>query len=393
MTALAVVALLAAGIGLWAAPPPATAAAACPPGELKTANGCATHSEARAAIRALVRSFAKENGLRAALVRIDLRDRRLARVEFGSSEAGEPARLGMQLRIGSIAIPHLITMLLELQDQGQLDLDDTIDEWLPGYPRAEQITLRMLATSTSGYADWIQGNPTFEALLFENPFRKWRTRELLEVAFDQGKVCDPGTCFHYAHTNFIVIDKVIQRVTGQNTTRRIQRRVLDPLGLNQTHVSALPGLPQPVLHGYITDRGPYEDSTFWNPSWSIAKSTIMSSNLGNIVKAAKAMGRGALLSRGAAAERFENHTAGLGPFTDDFYYGLGVLVANGWAFQNPNLFGYTAIMAWLPQRQFALGLATTNRRAAAKTGDNFSQQLFAEITAYLTPNRVAGPGG
>ena len=64
----------------------------------------------------------------------------------------------MHFRIGSMAIPHLITLLLQLQDEGKLTLDDKLSRFLPDMPDADRITLRMLADNTSGYRDWIQGD-------------------------------------------------------------------------------------------------------------------------------------------------------------------------------------------------------------------------------------------
>ena len=87
--------------------------------------------------------------------------------------AGVPARRDMRFRIGSMAIPYLVTILLQLQDQGRLSLDDKLSRFLPGMPDAGRITLRMLADNTSGYPDWIQGNEAFFHLFYANVFRQW----------------------------------------------------------------------------------------------------------------------------------------------------------------------------------------------------------------------------
>jgi D-alanyl-D-alanine carboxypeptidase len=183
---------------------------------------------------------------------------------------------------------------------------------------------------------------------------------------------------------------VIHEVTGRPVGKLMRKRVLGPLGLRQTGISALPAIPTPTLHAYVSDRGPYEDSTFWSPSWTIGKSTIMTSTIGDMIRAAKAFGTGALISRKASRERFAPITAGLGPFDDDFYYGLGILVANGWEFQNPELNGYTAIAGYLPSRRMSLALTVTNGERAAASGANYSQKLFTSITEYLTPGHRAG---
>jgi D-alanyl-D-alanine carboxypeptidase len=121
--------------------------------------------------------------------------------------AGAPATRRMHFRIGSIAIPYLIDQLLILQDEGKLSLDDPVSNWLPGLPNGDRVTLRMLANSTSGYPDWIQGNPSFTETLLADIFRQWKTQALMDAAFSQPLICDPGTCFHYAHTNYVVLER------------------------------------------------------------------------------------------------------------------------------------------------------------------------------------------
>jgi CubicO group peptidase (beta-lactamase class C family) len=364
-------------------------ASACPGATIRTASGCTSRAAAGREVRAIVHRFLEDNGLRAALTRVDLGDRPLARVSAGESMAGVPANLRMHFRIGSIAIPYAIDLLLQLQDKGRLSLDDPVSTWLPDLPNADRVTLRMLANSTSGYADWIQGNPDFVDTLYADVFRQWQAEELLQIALARPLICEPAACFHYAHTNFIVLSRVIKAVTGRPVAKLMRRRILRPLGLRNSAISALPAIPPPVLHAYTVDRGPYEDSTFWSPSWTIAKSMIMTSTIGDMIKSAKALGTGALISKAAARERIAPTTATYPGFTPDLYYGLGVVILNTWQLQNPELNGYTAIMAYLPSRRISIALVVTRREAAAATGTNYSQNLFQAISEYLTPEHPA----
>ncbi len=368
---------------------PATAgesANRCPGPQIRTATGCTAPAAAGRHVREIVQQAVEANDLRAALLRVDIGDRTLATASPGESMAGVPANLRMHFRIGSMAIPYLIDLLLQLQDRGQLSLDDPVSNWFPDLPNADRVTLRMMANDTSGYRDWIQGNPAFVDALFADPFRQWKTQELLDVAFARGLACEPGACFNYAHTNYAILAKVVAAVTGKSTQKLMYRRVLNPLGLRQTRISGLPAMPEPVLHTYTSDRGPYEDSTFWSASWTVGRSTIASSTIGDVVKSARAMGTGALLSAQASRERFAPITATYPGFTPDLYFGLGVVVVNTWQLQNPDLNGYTGIMAYLPSRRISVGLAVTRGQTAAATDTNYSQLLFAEITEYLSPN-------
>jgi len=372
----------------------ADTASRCGAAKIRTASGCTSRPAARRHVKEIVKQTVGEQGLRAALVRVDTGDRTLATASPGESIAGVPANLRMHFRIGAIAIPYVIDLVLQLQDKGRLSLDDPVSKWLPDLPNADRVTLRMLASVTSGYPDWIQGNPDFLDTLHANVFRQWTTQELVDVAFGQPLICDPGECFHYAHTDFVILGRVVQAITGKPVGRLLRKRVFGPLRLRHTDISALPKIPAPVLHSYTSERGPYEDSTFWSPSWTIAKDMIATGTIADVIKSAKAVGTGALISRRASRERIAPITAGFPGFSRSLYYGLGINVANTWQFQNPQLNGYTAISAYLPSRKISLALAVTRRAAAAATDTNYSEVLFAQIADYLAPNHpVVLPSG
>ena len=83
------------------------------------------------------------------------------------------------------------------------------------------MTLRMLASDTSGYPDWIQGNEPSRRPSSQTCSASAACRELLRWAFALRMACAPGTCFDYAHTNYAVLTQVISEVTGQSVRQLI----------------------------------------------------------------------------------------------------------------------------------------------------------------------------
>jgi D-alanyl-D-alanine carboxypeptidase len=361
-------------------------AAGCAQGQLKVSTGCISRAAAQKHVEAMVREAMPELGLRASIVQVDTKDQTLVRAGFGNSMKGTPARPGMYFRIGSIAIPYLINLLLELEAERKLSLDDPLSKYRPNFPEAEQVTLRMLADVTSGYPDWIQGNEPFQQVLLENPFRQWTSNELLHWAFTLPTACPPGTCFHYAHTNFAILAQVISQVTGKSVATLMRERILGPLHLEHTQISRFPAMPGEALHAYTTERGVYEDSTFWSPSWTIGDGTIMAATMGDVVRGARELGRSALLPPRQNEERLEPLTAGMGKFTKQTYYGLGITVANGWQVQNPFLNGYTGASAYLPGKDMTIGIVTTQLPKGAESGTEFATVLLARLSEYLAPD-------
>lgn len=364
----------------------ATAAAACPPQQVEVATGCASRIAARRHVEAMVRELMPEMGLRAAIVRVDTGEQPLVQAGFGNSMKGTPANPHMYWRIGSIAIPYLINVLLQLQDEGRLSLDDKLAKYRPNFPESDEVTLRMLASVSSGYPDFIQENEPFQQLLFENPFRQWKPNELIHWAFTLPIPCAPETCFHYAHTNFAILSQVISKVIGQSVDALIRERVFAPLGLRHTAITRYPAFPGPGLHSYTGERGRYEDCTFWSPSWSIGAGTVMTSTMADAVRGFREMSRGALISKQANKERLSpDNTSHLGKFNANSYYGLGLLVNHGWQIQNPFIDGYTGIASYLPAQDLSIGITTTQLPQSSNNEIGYASEIFAKLAEYLSP--------
>ncbi len=115
----------------------------------------AAHAETKAeSIDRIVREAKRENHLRAVIVRVTKGDKVVTSQAYGTSLDGVRATTRMRFRNGAVAFAYVSTLLLKYVDQGKVSLDDTIDEWLPGLPNADRVTLKMLANQTSGYPDY-----------------------------------------------------------------------------------------------------------------------------------------------------------------------------------------------------------------------------------------------
>jgi CubicO group peptidase (beta-lactamase class C family) len=206
-----------------------------------------------------------------------------------------PATPDMHFRNGAVAIAYIGTVLLQSHDKGALSVDDKLSKWFPGYPKADQVTLTMLINGTSGYADYVT-DESFVKQFYADPFRQWRPDELIAIGLGQKMICDPGTCWSYAHTNFVILGKVLENAAERPLADLIREGILEPLALEDTRSELTAIIQEPVLHAYDAERGRYEESTYWNPSWTLAHGAIMTSNIADILKSAAAIGEGTLIS-------------------------------------------------------------------------------------------------
>lgn len=355
----------------------------CPSVQVAVGGKCMTADEAIAKIDGIVRAAMEKRHLKAVIAGVTIDDRALVLKAWGWSMTGVPATPDMHFRNGSVAIAYIGTVLLQMQDKGMLRLDDALSRWFPDYPQADRVTLTMLMNGTSGYPDYVTYKK-FIDLLYADPFRRWTPDELVALALEQPMACEPGACWSYAHTNFVILGKVLEKASGRPLEDLIREGILAPLALENTRSEGTAIIQEPVLHAFDAERGRYEESTFWDPSWTLARGAIMTSNVADVLTSITAIATGKLVSPASHALQLAPLTARLEPWSVTKYYGLGVFVVDGWIVQNPSFAGYAATLAYLPSRKLAIVVTATLEPAASLDG-NLSTEVLKEIAAYLAP--------
>jgi CubicO group peptidase (beta-lactamase class C family) len=359
-----------------------------------------TGSAAGEVVAATKRAMEKYH-LKAALVRVTEGTEEVATVAMGESMTGVPVTVEMHFRNGAVAISYLGTVLLQLVDEGKVGLDDTIDEWLPNALASEKVTLRMLINCTSGYADYV-AQKSFVDALYKDPFRAWTTEEQLSYVADKPLLYEPGKNWSYAHTNFVRLGEALSAITDKSVEELIRKRIVEPLGMEGTQSHQTAVIPEPVLHAYTRERGTYEDSTFWDPSWTLAKGSVMITDIHDLATSARAIGTGKLVSEKSHKEQVGPALVGLGgptkkcpenvcaKLTSGFHYGIGTFIVGGWVLQNPSFYGWGALQAYLPEKDLAIAASATLDKEA-KVGLNGGQMVFEEIAAVLAPDHPLPP--
>ncbi|KZF12327.1 D-alanyl-D-alanine carboxypeptidase, partial [Rhodococcus sp. EPR-157] len=301
----------------------------------------------------------------------------------GESPIGVPATPNMQLRVGQPMEPMLSTALLQLDDDGTLSLDEPIARWVPDFPRAEQITPRMLANSTSGISDYVT-NPDFLKTFYANPIKEFTAQEIFDLANARPPLFEPGTNFAYAHSDLCLLGVVLEKASGEPLGELLKNRVFTPLGMSESNVMLTPQMADPALHGYTNERGVFEDSTFWNPT-AFLNSGNRNSTVTDVGRWVRALGTGELLSDSAFQEMMAPETAGLGPLTDERFFAFGTAHLGSWLFMNPSFGGYNGVALYDTESKTTIVIyATLGPTANANT--NNTVPIASAIGALLLPD-------
>jgi CubicO group peptidase (beta-lactamase class C family) len=361
------------------------------------------------AVMRIVADVMKQRHLKAVIVRATVDGKEVVTRAVGDSMTGVPATTAMHFRNGAVAISYVSTLLLRLVDDKKMSLDDKLSKWLPTVPNSDRVTLGQLAQMTSGYVDYVIGNVPMNNALYANPFRHWTTKELLDFAVNQPLLYEPGTNWNYAHTNYVLLGLAIEKATGEEMSKLLSEKVLEPLGLTETRNWETPEIPAPVLHAFDSERRQflgiptgtpfYEESTFWDPSWTITHGAIQTTNIYDMAATAAGIGSGKLLSTDSyqkmTSTALRGKTHGQPGCTTcfeqniDYTYGLGIIVSGNWLLQNPLFAGYGAVEGYLPSQKIAVAVVTTfDPDAFGPDGDysNTAQELFQKIAAELAPD-------
>ncbi|WP_405473202.1 serine hydrolase domain-containing protein [Streptomyces canus] len=209
----------------------------------------------------------------------------------GNLKTKAPRSADDRYRVGSITKTFVSTVLLQLEAEGRLSLDDTVEKWLPGVVHGNghdgsRITVRQLLNHTSGIFNYTADETFGRTYFLKDGFLEHRydtntPEQLVAVAMAHQPDFAPGTSWNYSNTNYVVAGMVIQKVTGRSYGEEIRHRIIDPLHLTATSV---PGtrvtVPQPSSRAYSklarTATGPTYDVTRLNPSLASSAGEMIS---------------------------------------------------------------------------------------------------------------------
>ncbi|HEX3567817.1 MAG TPA: serine hydrolase domain-containing protein [Acidimicrobiales bacterium] len=364
-----------------------------------------------AAIAAVVRKAMTTYQLRAVIVRVTRGNKVITTQAFGDSMNGVPATTDMHFRQGAVAFEYVSTLLMEYVDEHKVTLNETIDHWLPSLPESNQVTLKMLANQTSGYPDF-ETDPGWTAAFNTDPFQIFTYQQRIAYAFDRPVQFPPGTNWSYAHTNFMILGKILSMVGKAPLNVLLQKKVLGPMGLTQTAAYTTSFIPSPVLHSQSSERrvqlgipngSPFfEDSTYFNAAWGTPVGASETSDIDDMATTAVAVGTGKLLSKSSFHTMTDPNLLGFGQkqancvpscFTQviPYNFGLGVVRSGSWTMQNPLLGGYSATEAYQPNQKIAIAVVVTFKPGAFDCSGveaNSSDTVFRMIGDLVAPNNA-----
>lgn len=262
----------------------------------------------------------------------------------GTADAsGTPMDAGRAFRVGSVSKPFVAAMVLQMVDEGSVDLEQPLGTYLPDVSVGADTAVRDLLSHRSGIANYTDQSAFFTDV-FADRSRSFTSAEVLGFVVDEP--AGPVGEFSYSNTNYLLLGELIEHIDGVDLNEALQTRIAGPLGLEST-VFAGRGVATPT-----------DLVAAWSPGMQSGTLTEYES------VASSAWAAGSLISTTGDLARFMTGLFGgevisatsLEAMTDiaETGYGLGLFAAQlgpagpGLA-HNGQIFGYSSTMGISPE--------------------------------------------
>jgi CubicO group peptidase (beta-lactamase class C family) len=169
---------------------------------------------------------------------------------YADRAAGRPMAADTPVAIGSTTKGMTALAVMQLVEQGRVDLDAPVQRYLPDFamadPHAPEITLRQLLSMSAGLPPSNRMDGTQDADALER-----EVAGLATVALNRA----PGSDYEYANDGFNVAGLVVQRLSGMPYERYLEEHLFAPLGMARTSFDPERSAALGLVRGYGHHRG------------------------------------------------------------------------------------------------------------------------------------------
>lgn len=244
---------------------------------------------------------------------------------YGDRTLAQPMTPETRMRIASISKIFTAVVVLQLAEEGRLDLEAPLSDWYPDLvPRGEAMTVRRLLNHTTGLYDYLEDSEIL-ARAYRNPDYWWQPAELASYAGQRRALFAPGApgAWDYASTNYVILGMIVEAVTGNSLAQELRARIFEPLGLEATYFVPNDSVAGHYARGYRNA----QDVTDVSLSFAYATANIVATTA-DIQRFGDALFSGELLQP-ATLEQMLLFQSGKGQYgMPALEYGLGVMRNN-----------------------------------------------------------------
>ncbi|WP_081738871.1 serine hydrolase domain-containing protein [Mesorhizobium ciceri] len=173
---------------------------------------------------------------------------------YGLANINDDVPMGRKtiIRIGSQSKQFTVLLILMLEAEGKLSLEDDVHKHLPYVPRLEhRVTLRQLASNTSGYRDFLEAMFVSGRSIY-TPSDRQTIRDI--IAKQDALNFKPGSAMIYSNSGFFMLYEIIEQIEGATFNEVLRKRITGPLAMHDTSLMLRDGSVMKRLASHYTKR-------------------------------------------------------------------------------------------------------------------------------------------
>lgn len=204
-----------------------------------------------------------------------------------------------KFRICSVTKQFTAMLVMQFVEQGKIELDKTIADYLPEFRKetAGKIKIRDLLNSASGL-------PVLPDEFYVSEDAKMTDADFVIKNYLQKDLgFAPGEKFNYNNGDFIILGKIVEKVSGKNYETVLRENILNPLGMKNTGLLKNESVIENLASGYSFKDGKYLNESFVQIQ-NFGASGAMYSTAGDLLLWDKALLNNKLLSKKLTDEMF-----------------------------------------------------------------------------------------
>ena len=163
---------------------------------------------------------------------------------YASKETKRPVDKDTRFAIASVTKEFTAACILLLSEEGKLSIDDPVAKYFPDLTRAQDVRLRDLLNMVSGYRDYYPLD-----FLTREMTQPTTPDAVINEYAKQPLDFEPGTRWSYSNTNYFILGRVVEKVSGKSYEDFLQERILRPLGMTHSGFESDPGSSEAAI-GY-----------------------------------------------------------------------------------------------------------------------------------------------
>lgn len=173
---------------------------------------------------------------------------------FASKEFDVKNKIDTKFNIASITKSFTAVAILQLFEQGKIDLHQPIGKYLKDYPNERirsSVTIHQLLTHTAG-------TPNFYVTNFvDKPkFKFKKVEDFVPLFVDDTLLFEPGTEYHYDAAGYVLLGLIIEEVTGKSYYDYLEENVFLPAKMKNTSAFEIDAIVENKANGYTFEGNP-----------------------------------------------------------------------------------------------------------------------------------------